>query len=64
MLSSLLLPDSDLREPPQVPLFLAELGIQERLNQVPCHSRPYSATSKAENVDVIVFDPDALRNDR
>jgi hypothetical protein len=32
MLFSLLLPDSHLGEPPQVPVFLAELGIQKRLN--------------------------------
>ena len=40
MCLSLLLPGGDFRQPPQMSFFLAELGRQERLHQIPGHGRP------------------------
>jgi hypothetical protein len=51
-----LLSTGDLGEPPQMPLLLAELSSQERLDQVPGHRWPDGSTAQADDVDVIVFD--------
>jgi hypothetical protein len=43
-------------QPPEVPLLLAELGVQERLYKVPGGGRTCRAAAEADDVDVIILD--------
>jgi len=46
---------SDFFQPPQVPCCLAELGRQERPDQVPGDGRTHRSATHANDVEVIIF---------